>query len=53
LAAAAGLLAVVHLRGVFESEQPLVEDLEVLMYAGFALAAWLCRPRGTASDSRA
>jgi hypothetical protein len=44
LAIGGALLAIAHLRGLFESEQPLVEDLEVLMYAGFAAAAWLCRP---------
>jgi hypothetical protein len=49
LAAGGALLAVVHLRGVFEEDQPLVEDLEVVMYAAFALAAWLCRPRSTAA----
>ena len=38
------LLAVVHLRGALEGDQPLVEHLETAMYAGFGLAAWLCRP---------
>jgi small-conductance mechanosensitive channel len=44
LAIAALLLAVVHLRGAIEDSQPLVEHLETLMYALFALAAWFCRP---------
>jgi nitrate reductase gamma subunit len=44
LALAGLLLAVVHLRGAIEDSQPLVEHLETAMYAGFALAAWLCRP---------
>ena len=42
------LLAVVHLRGAIEDSQPLVEHLETAMYAGFALAAWLCRPSAQA-----
>lgn len=44
LALSAFLLAIVHLRGAIEDSQPLVEHLETAMYAGFALAAWLCRP---------
>jgi hypothetical protein len=44
LAVSALLLAAVHLRGAIEDSQPLVEHLETAMYAGFALAAWLCRP---------
>ena len=40
-----GLLALVHLRGLVEDSQPLVEHIETAMYAGFgALALW-CRPR--------
>ena len=44
LALSALLLAIVHLRGAIEDSQPLVEHLETAMYAGFALAAWVCRP---------
>jgi len=44
LALAGLLLALVHLRGAIEDSQPLVEHLETAIYAGFALAAWLCRP---------
>jgi hypothetical protein len=44
LAIGALLLAIVHLRGAIEGSQPLVEHLETAMYAGFAAAAWLCRP---------
>jgi hypothetical protein len=50
LALAGGLLAIVHLRGAIEADQPLIEDLEVLMYAGFAAAAWLCRPSAAATS---
>ena len=50
LALSALLLAIVHLRGAIEDSQPLVEHLETVMYAGFAVAAWLCRPTATASD---
>ena len=44
LALSALLLAIVHLRGAIEDSQPPVEHLETAMFAGFALAAWLCRP---------
>jgi hypothetical protein len=47
---AAVMLAVVHLRGLFEADQPLVEDLEVLLYGGFAALAWWCKP--SARDPR-
>jgi hypothetical protein len=40
-AAAAALLAIVHLRGLVEGSQPLVEHLETVGYATFAgLALW-------------
>jgi hypothetical protein len=54
LVLAALLLALVHLRGSIEDSQPLVEHLETAMYAGFAAAAWLCRPavRGDPSSGR-
>ena len=48
LALAAGLLAVVHLRGAFEDSQPLIEHLETLFYAAFAAAALACRPPSAA-----
>lgn len=38
------LLAGVHLWGLVRDRQPSIEDLEVLLYAGVALAAWLCMP---------
>ena len=44
LAAAGALLAVVHLRGLIEDAQPLVEHIETAMYAGFAALAWWLRP---------
>jgi hypothetical protein len=44
LAIAAALLAVVHLRGLLEDSQPLVEHLETAGYAGFAVLALWCRP---------
>jgi hypothetical protein len=44
LALAALLLAIVHLRGAIEDAQPAIEHVEAAIYAGFALAAWLCRP---------
>jgi len=44
LAVAGALLAIVHLRGLIEDAQPLVEHIETGMYAGFALLAWWCRP---------
>jgi hypothetical protein len=40
----AGLLALVHLRGLIEDSQPAVEHLEIAMYAGFAGLAWWCKP---------
>ena len=46
LAIAGALLAVVHLRGLIEDAQPLVEHLETAMYAGFGALAWWCRPPG-------
>ena len=49
LALAAGLLAVVHLRGSLEDSQPLVEHLETLMYAAFAGAALVLKPPSGAS----
>ncbi len=44
LAIGALLLAVVHLRGAIEDSQPFIEHVETVMYAGFAAAAWWCRP---------
>lgn len=45
LAGAAALLAIVHLRGLFEDSQPVVEHLETLGYAAFAgLALWAKPP---------
>ena len=41
---AAALLALVHLRGLLEDAQPVVEHLEIAMYAGFAALAWWCKP---------
>jgi len=51
LAISGSLLALAHLRGVIEGDQPLIEDLEVAMYAGFAAAAWLCRPRAPSATA--
>ena len=47
-AAAAALLAIVHLRGLAEDSQPAIEHVETLMYAGFAALALWCRPPRTA-----
>jgi hypothetical protein len=44
LALGAGLLAVVHLRGLVEDAQPTVEHLEIAMYSGCAALAWWCKP---------
>lgn len=44
IAVAAALLAVVHLRGLVEESQPLVEHVETAMYAGFAALALWARP---------
>lgn len=44
IAAAAALLAIVHLRGLVEESQPVVEHVETAMYAGFAALALWCRP---------
>ena len=44
LTAAGALLALVHLRGLVEDAQPLVEHLETGGYAAFAALAWWCRP---------
>lgn len=44
LGVAAMLLALVHLRGLVEDSQPLVESLEAFGYAAFAALAWVCRP---------
>jgi hypothetical protein len=44
LALAGALLALVHVRGLFEDSQPAVEHLEIAMYAGFAALAWWCKP---------
>lgn len=44
LAGAAALLALVHLRGLVEDSQPLVEHLETAGYAAFAALAWWLRP---------
>jgi hypothetical protein len=44
LAVAAALLAIVHLRGLFEDSQPLVEHLETAGYAAFAGLALWARP---------
>ena len=38
------LLALVHLRGLVEDAQPLVEHLETAMYAAFAALAFRFRP---------
>jgi len=38
------LLAVVHLRGLIEDSQPLIEHIETLVYAGLAGLAWWCKP---------
>lgn len=44
-AVAAALLAVAHLRGLFEDSQPTIEHLETLGYAAFAgLAVWAKPP---------
>jgi hypothetical protein len=47
---AAALLALVHARGLAEDSQPLVEHLEIAMYAGFAALAWWGKPPRTAVD---
>lgn len=44
LGVAAALLALVHLRGLVEDSQPLVEHLETAGYAAFAGLAWWARP---------
>jgi hypothetical protein len=44
LGLAAALLALVHVRGLSEDSQPVVEHLEIAMYAGFAALAWWCKP---------
>jgi hypothetical protein len=44
------LLAVVHLRGLFEADQPAIEDIEVLLYLGFSGLALWCKP--AVPDSR-
>lgn len=44
LAVAGALLAIVHLRGLVEDSQPVVEHLETALYAGFAALAWWSRP---------
>jgi formate hydrogenlyase subunit 3/multisubunit Na+/H+ antiporter MnhD subunit len=44
LAAAAALLAIVHLRGLVEDSQPFVEHVETLGYAAFAGLALWARP---------
>jgi hypothetical protein len=38
------LLAAAHLRGLFEGDQPTIEDVEVLIYGGAAALAWWCKP---------
>src|SRR5687768_14665030 len=38
------LLAIVHLRGLLDEAQPVVEDLEILLYSGLAALAWSCKP---------
>ena len=48
LALAALLLAVVHLRGALEEAQPVIEHVETLLYAAFAVAAIACRPPAAA-----
>ena len=45
VAVAAALLAIVHLRGLVEDSQPLVEHLETLGYAAFAGLALWAKPR--------
>jgi hypothetical protein len=50
LGLAAALLALVHLRGLLDDSQPLVEHLETVLYAGFAALAWWCKPPLTAVD---
>jgi len=49
LAVAAALLAVVHLRGLLEDSQPVVEHLETAGYAAFAALAWWARPSAPAA----
>ena len=44
VASAGVLLAIVHLRGLLDDAQPVVEDLEILLYGGFAALAWWCKP---------
>jgi hypothetical protein len=44
LGVAAVALALVHLRGLVEDAQPLVEHLETAMYAAFAALAFWLRP---------
>ncbi|HEX6116196.1 MAG TPA: hypothetical protein VFY99_03790 [Solirubrobacterales bacterium] len=53
LALSATLLAVVHLRGAIEGDQPAIEHAETLFYAAFAAAAVACRPPTAASETRA
>jgi hypothetical protein len=48
LGLAAALLAGVHLVGLLEDSQPLVEHLETAGYAAFAAAAFFVRPRAAA-----
>ena len=44
LGVAGVLLALVHLRGLIDDSQPLVEHLETIGYAAFAGLAFWCRP---------
>jgi len=48
LGGAAALLAGVHLVGLIEDSQPVVEHLETAGYAAFAVAAFALRPRPAA-----
>ena len=50
IAAAAALLAIVHLRGLVEDSQPLVEHLETAGYAAFAAVAIWARPPAPSAE---
>ena len=39
------LLGVVHAAGLLQGTQPVVEHLEIALYAAFAALAWWCKPR--------
>lgn len=44
IAGVSALVAVVHLRGLIEDSQPVVEHVETATYAGIGLLALWCRP---------